>query len=82
VPRGWLLGGVQQRQKGVGAMSISHLKADKKKGLRNLPFKVKIPRRRYGQKDIIKYFAARKEAELFEAAEKLKLEEKKVRVMF
>jgi integrase len=61
---------------GVGAMSISHLKADKKKGLRNLPFKVKIARRRYGQKDIIKYFATRKEAELFEAAEKLKLVEK------
>jgi integrase len=57
-------------------MSISHLKADKKKGLRNLPFKVKIARRRYGQKDIIKYFATRKEAELFEAAEKLKLAEK------
>jgi hypothetical protein len=37
-------------------MSISHLKADKKKGLRNLSFKVKIARRRYGQKDIIKYF--------------------------
>jgi integrase len=59
-----------------GRMSISHLKADKKKGLRNLPFKVKIPRRRYGQRDIIKYFATRKEAELFEAAEKLKLAEK------